>query len=234
MPVRGVQKMIKRFKATRRLVILPGRGRKQVAKSSVEDIVIATVDLSSQSPYGNTNLSAIENNVNLSIFTRLEFPSVSHALRSLVLEDMEREYPLRHSLWVESPDMKNYKLPEKTDDDGKDSSSRREKKSISHKKLAKSTKNLSSRGIARGLKNIQQTLFSVIETSEIARFLLKPHTATEVNCPYLFGYLYFFERVKELVIAELLSEKNASDMADVFRTFIQGFLDFRLSVTDRM
>ncbi|GFY53654.1 uncharacterized protein TNIN_59411 [Trichonephila inaurata madagascariensis] len=138
-----------------------------------------------------------------------------------LLEDMEREYPLRHSLWTESPDMKTCKSPEQTDDGTKISKSFRDEESTSHKESSKRSKILNPQGMARGLKHIQQTLFAAMETGEIARFMFKPHTATEVNCPYLFGYLYFFERVKNLVVAELQAEKTASDMARVFCSFIQ-------------
>ncbi|GFQ97738.1 uncharacterized protein TNCT_202171 [Trichonephila clavata] len=97
-----------------------------------------------------------------------------------LLEDMEREYPLRHSLWTESPDMENCKSLEQTDGGSKMSKSPRDEESTSHEESSKRSKTLNPEGMAQGLKHIQQTLFAAMETGEIARFMFKPHTATEV------------------------------------------------------
>ncbi|GFT19922.1 hypothetical protein NPIL_550331 [Nephila pilipes] len=59
--------MIKRFEATEKLNILPVRGRKQVDKSSFEDVVTAAIYLSSQSPYGNASLSSTANEIDMPI-----------------------------------------------------------------------------------------------------------------------------------------------------------------------
>lgn len=66
---RGVHKMIKKFEETGKLDILPGRGRKKVDISSIEDIATAAVDLASQSSFGNASVPAIANEVDMPIST---------------------------------------------------------------------------------------------------------------------------------------------------------------------
>ncbi|GBN07598.1 hypothetical protein AVEN_260997-1 [Araneus ventricosus] len=51
--------MIQKFETTGRLDILPGRGRKQIPSSSVEDLAIAVVDSSSQSPHGSVSVPVV-------------------------------------------------------------------------------------------------------------------------------------------------------------------------------
>ncbi|GBO24951.1 hypothetical protein AVEN_195266-1 [Araneus ventricosus] len=55
----ALRMMIQKFETTGRLDILPGRGRKQIPSSSVEDLAIAVVDSSSQSPHGSVNVPVV-------------------------------------------------------------------------------------------------------------------------------------------------------------------------------
>ncbi|GBO39959.1 hypothetical protein AVEN_107801-1 [Araneus ventricosus] len=48
----ALRKMIQKFETTGQLGIVPGRGRKQIPSSSVEDVAPAVVEASSQSPHG--------------------------------------------------------------------------------------------------------------------------------------------------------------------------------------
>ena len=65
----GVHKMIKKFEETGKLDILTVRRLKNVAISSIEDIATAAVDLGNQSSFGNTNVPAIANKIDMPIST---------------------------------------------------------------------------------------------------------------------------------------------------------------------
>ncbi|GBL77712.1 hypothetical protein AVEN_152931-1 [Araneus ventricosus] len=52
----ALRKMIQKFETIGQLGIFPGRRRKQILTSSVEDVAIAVVEANSQSPHGNVSV----------------------------------------------------------------------------------------------------------------------------------------------------------------------------------
>ncbi|GBL84602.1 hypothetical protein AVEN_191068-1 [Araneus ventricosus] len=52
----ALRKMIQKFETTEQLGILPGRGRKQIPSSSVEDVNTEVVEAISQSPHGSVSV----------------------------------------------------------------------------------------------------------------------------------------------------------------------------------
>ncbi|GBM60515.1 hypothetical protein AVEN_260001-1 [Araneus ventricosus] len=55
----ALPKMIQKFETTGQLGILPGRGRKQIPSSSVEDVATAVVEANSQSPHGSVSMPVV-------------------------------------------------------------------------------------------------------------------------------------------------------------------------------
>ncbi|GBN35733.1 hypothetical protein AVEN_251779-1 [Araneus ventricosus] len=55
----ALRKMIQKFETTGQLGILPGRGRKQIPSSSVEDVNTAVVEARSQSPHGSASAPVV-------------------------------------------------------------------------------------------------------------------------------------------------------------------------------
>ncbi|GBN97942.1 hypothetical protein AVEN_72147-1 [Araneus ventricosus] len=55
----ALRKTILKFETTGQLDILPGRGRKQIPSSSVEDVATAVVEASSQSPRGSVSVPVV-------------------------------------------------------------------------------------------------------------------------------------------------------------------------------
>ncbi|GBM41325.1 hypothetical protein AVEN_241484-1 [Araneus ventricosus] len=55
----ALRKMIQKFETTGQPGILPGRGRKQIPSSSVEDVVIVVVEDNSQSPHGSVSVPVV-------------------------------------------------------------------------------------------------------------------------------------------------------------------------------
>ncbi|GBL73710.1 hypothetical protein AVEN_230699-1 [Araneus ventricosus] len=65
----ALRKMIQKFETTGQLAILPGRGRKQIPSSSVEDVATAVVEASSQSPHGSVSVPVISRVLDMSYST---------------------------------------------------------------------------------------------------------------------------------------------------------------------
>ncbi|GBN02983.1 hypothetical protein AVEN_255938-1 [Araneus ventricosus] len=55
----ALRKMIQKFETTGQLEILPGRGRKKIPSSNVEDVATAVVEVSSQSLYGCVSVPVV-------------------------------------------------------------------------------------------------------------------------------------------------------------------------------
>ncbi|GBM40265.1 hypothetical protein AVEN_238044-1 [Araneus ventricosus] len=54
-----LRKMIQKFETNGQLAILPGRGRKQIPSSSVEDMATAVFEASSQSSHGSVSVPVV-------------------------------------------------------------------------------------------------------------------------------------------------------------------------------
>ncbi|GBM11606.1 hypothetical protein AVEN_180153-1 [Araneus ventricosus] len=67
----ALRKMKQKFKTTGQLGILPGRGRKQIPSTSVEDVAIAVVETSSQSPHGSDRDSEVRTTFALEFLARM-------------------------------------------------------------------------------------------------------------------------------------------------------------------
>ncbi|GBL72627.1 hypothetical protein AVEN_127885-1 [Araneus ventricosus] len=55
----ALRKMTQKFETTGELGILPGRGRKQIPSSSVQDMATAVVEANSLSPHGSVSVSVV-------------------------------------------------------------------------------------------------------------------------------------------------------------------------------
>ncbi|GBM35927.1 hypothetical protein AVEN_244991-1 [Araneus ventricosus] len=65
----ALRKVIQKFETTGQLGILPGRGRKQIPSSSVEDVATVVVEASSQSPHGSVGVPVISRILDMSYST---------------------------------------------------------------------------------------------------------------------------------------------------------------------
>ncbi|GBM63013.1 hypothetical protein AVEN_12287-1 [Araneus ventricosus] len=67
----ALRKMIQKFETTGQLGILPGRERKQIPSSRVEDVAIAVVEASNQSPHGSDADSEVHTTFALEFHPRM-------------------------------------------------------------------------------------------------------------------------------------------------------------------
>ncbi|GBL99027.1 hypothetical protein AVEN_227535-1 [Araneus ventricosus] len=65
----ALRKMIQKFETTVQLGILPGRGRKQIPSSSVEDVATVVIETSSQSPHGSVSVPVVSRVLDMSYST---------------------------------------------------------------------------------------------------------------------------------------------------------------------
>ncbi|GBM56328.1 hypothetical protein AVEN_60310-1 [Araneus ventricosus] len=63
--------MIQKFETARQLGILPGRGRKQIPSSSVEDVATAVVEACGQSPHASDGDSGVRTTFALELLARI-------------------------------------------------------------------------------------------------------------------------------------------------------------------
>ncbi|GFY72799.1 uncharacterized protein TNIN_346921 [Trichonephila inaurata madagascariensis] len=65
----ALRKMIQEFETTGQLGILPGRERRHIPSSSIENVATAVVEASSQSPDGRVNVSFVSCILDMPYFT---------------------------------------------------------------------------------------------------------------------------------------------------------------------